>query len=217
VTGRRVSAIVLAGGRSSRFGRDKLAEPIDGRPMLAHAIDAVRALARETIVVAGPEGSPDVPSGIRVVHDVAPFEGPLVGLLAGLGAAKEATVLVAAGDMPDLVPAVVEALLAALDDPDIDAALLSHDGRPRPLPMALRRQPTEVVVARLVESGERRLRALPDALATAVIDEAVWRILDPEGRTMRDIDTLADLRQTHEDPRRRKAGAVVSWKGESRD
>ncbi|MGH2474787.1 MAG: NTP transferase domain-containing protein, partial [Candidatus Limnocylindrales bacterium] len=30
----RIGAIVLAGGRSSRFGRDKLAEPMDGRPLL---------------------------------------------------------------------------------------------------------------------------------------------------------------------------------------
>ena len=41
-----VTGLVLAGGRSSRFGRDKLAEPIDGRPLLWHAIDAVRPLRR---------------------------------------------------------------------------------------------------------------------------------------------------------------------------
>ena len=41
-----VAAIVLAGGRSSRFGRDKLAEPVDGRPLLDHAIDAVRPARR---------------------------------------------------------------------------------------------------------------------------------------------------------------------------
>ena len=40
-----VSAIVLAGGASTRFGRDKLAEPVDGRPLLHHAAEAVAAVA----------------------------------------------------------------------------------------------------------------------------------------------------------------------------
>ena len=191
---RPVSAIVLAGGRSSRFGRDKLAEPVDGRPLLEHAIDAVRPFARETVVVLGTQGSPDVPPDVWVVRDPSPFQGPLVGLSAGIAAATEPIVLVTAGDMPELVPSVIEALLAALDDPAVDAALLRHDGRPRPLPMALRRVPAQAAASRLVADGERRLRALPEALATTVIDEAVWRVHDPDGRTMRDIDTPGDLR-----------------------
>lgn len=201
MTERRVSAIVLAGGRSSRFGRDKLAEPIDGRALLHHAIDTVRPFARETVVVLRPDALPDVPPDVRIAHDPAPFEGPLVGLLAGLVAATGTTVLVAAGDMPELVPSVVELLLAALDDPRTEAALLVQDGRSRPLPMALRRLPARVAAARLVAAGERRLGALPAALATTAIDEAAWRALDPDGRTMRDIDTTADLRGPREDPR----------------
>ncbi|HEX5147704.1 MAG TPA: molybdenum cofactor guanylyltransferase [Candidatus Limnocylindrales bacterium] len=194
MSGRPVSAIVLAGGRSSRFGRDKLAEPVDGRPLLQHAIDAVRPFARETVVVLGTQSSPDVPPDVRVVRDPSPFQGPLVGLSAGIAAAVEPVVLVTAGDMPELVPPVIETLLAALDDPAVDAAVLCHDGRPRPLPMALRRVPAQAAASRLVGDGERRLRALPEALATTVIDEAVWRVHDPDGRTMRDVDTPGDLR-----------------------
>ncbi len=189
-----VSAVILAGGRSSRFGRDKLAEPVGGRVLLEHAVDAVRPFAREIVVVLPPGAAARVPTGVRVAHDAEPFEGPLVGLLAGLAAASEPTVLAAAGDMPDLVPSVVEMLLAALDDPNTNAALLRHAGRPRPLPMALRRIPAQAAATRLVAAGERRLRALPEALAATVIDEAAWRRLDPDGRTMRDIDTPADLR-----------------------
>ena len=44
-----VAAIVLAGGRSSRFGRDKLAEPLDGRPLLDHAIAAVGHVATDVL------------------------------------------------------------------------------------------------------------------------------------------------------------------------
>lgn len=190
---RKVTAIILAGGRSSRFGRDKLVEPIDGRSLLEHAVDAVQAFATEVLVVVAPTGIPVVPAGVRIIRDPAAFEGPLAGVLAGLTEAATDVVLVSAGDMPDLVPAVVRALLEALDEPGIDAALLRHDGRPQPLPMALRRHRAQAAASTLIAAGERRLWALPEALRSRVIEEAVWRKLDPAGRTLRDIDTPSDL------------------------
>jgi molybdopterin-guanine dinucleotide biosynthesis protein A len=188
-----VSAIVLAGGRSSRFGRDKLAEPISGRPLLERAIDAVRPFATEILVVTAPGGAPAVASDVRVVHDPSPFEGPLVGLAVGLDEAREAIVFLTAGDIPELVPAVGELLLAALDGLDADVAVLADRAGPCPFPMAVRRVPARAATARLVASGERRLFALIDALACAVIEESAWRAVDPGGRSMRDIDTPADL------------------------
>jgi molybdopterin-guanine dinucleotide biosynthesis protein A len=189
----RVSAIVLAGGRSSRFGRDKLAEPFAGRTLLDHAIAAVGPLARETIVVGRPNETPHVPDGTIVVHDPSAFEGPLIGLLTGLRGATQPVGLVVGGDMPTMVLSVLEALIARLDDPTVDAVVLEDDGRDRPLPTAVRILPATSAAERLVAAGERRLGALYEALATAVIDEPTWRALDPDGKTLRDIDMPADL------------------------
>jgi molybdopterin-guanine dinucleotide biosynthesis protein A len=88
---------------------------------------------------------------------------------------------------------VLECLAAALEDDAIDLAVLEQAGRPRPLPMAVRRASAEAVAGRFLDAGERRLRALLEALPTTVLPEATWRVLDPLGRTMRDIDTPADL------------------------
>jgi molybdopterin-guanine dinucleotide biosynthesis protein A len=191
-----VSAIVLAGGRSSRFGRDKLAEPIDGRSLLQHAVDAVRPFASEVLVVAAPGGGPSISGDIRLVHDPTPFEGPLAGLRVGLAAAHTDVALVVGGDMPDLVPRVLQTLLdeLELDAEGAEAVVLDHDGRGRPLPMAVLRRPALAAATRLIEAGERRLRALSEALATTVIAEAVWRSFDPDGATLHDIDTPDDLR-----------------------
>ena len=200
MTGRRVSAIVLAGGRSSRFGRDKLAEPLDGRPLLHHAIDAVRPIAGEVLVVVSPDGAPALPRDVILVRDRSAFEGPLAGLLAGLDATDADVVLVTGGDMPALVPEVIEALLTALEARGCEASVLAHGGRPRPLPMVLRREAALDAVVRLLDNDERRLGALTEDLVTAVIDEAVWRGLDPGAATLLDIDTPDDLRRTHETP-----------------
>ena len=52
-----VFALVLAGGASSRFGSDKLAATLDGRPLLHHALEAVAAVADRIVLVVAP-GAP---------------------------------------------------------------------------------------------------------------------------------------------------------------
>jgi molybdopterin-guanine dinucleotide biosynthesis protein A len=189
----QVSVIVLAGGRSRRFGRDKLREAFAGRTLLEHAIAAVAPVADETIVVAAPDEQRNVADGIVLVHDTTSFEGPLAGILTGLGRASHPVTLVVGGDMPTMVPAVLGALIDGLQDPTVDAVVLEDGGERRPLPVALRSVPARSASGRLIAAGERRLGALMDTLATAVIDEAAWRVLDPDGRTLRDIDTPGDL------------------------
>jgi molybdopterin-guanine dinucleotide biosynthesis protein A len=190
----RIGAIVLAGGRSSRFGRDKLAESIDGRPLLDHAIAAVRVVATDIVVVAAPAANPPVPAGARVVHDPVAFEGPLAGLEAGLAALDPGVdrVIVVAGDMPTLVPAVLRRLLDVVASA-ADAATLGRDGETSVLPMALRRERAQAEVAELLERGERRLRALAKALDAEIVPESAWRLDDPTAATLRDIDTPEDL------------------------
>jgi molybdopterin-guanine dinucleotide biosynthesis protein A len=190
------SGIVLAGGRSTRFGRDKLAEIVDARPLLHRAVDAVAGVCTEVVVVIGPDQpTPELPAGValRIVRDPEPFGGPLVGLLAGLEEAREPIALVVAGDMPTLQPAVLAALLRSLDDTDSEVGLLEHQGRATPLPAALRNGAATPVAQRLLAQGERRLTALMDSLRARVIEESNWRGLDPAAATLRDIDLPGDL------------------------
>jgi hypothetical protein len=59
--------------------------------------------------------------------------------------------------------------------------------------MAVRREAAMTVAAASLAGGERRLRALSSELAAVVIPAAAWRPLDPDGATLRDIDTPDDL------------------------
>ena len=194
------SAIVLAGGRSSRFGRDKLAEPLDGRPLVEHALLAVSAVAGDVIVMVPPVGEalrwsrPGPGAKVRVIRDPEPFGGPLVALLAGLERAKEPYALVVGGDMPRLARAVLETLLRGLDAaPDIDAVVLTLRGRRQPLPAAFRVGATTPVARRLLADGERSLAAVLAALRTRALPEAGWRSLDPGAATLLDVDRPEDL------------------------
>ena len=198
---RPVSAIVLAGGRSSRFGSDKLAAELEGRPLLAHAIRAVAAVADEVLVVVAPDAAPApaVPAPaispvIRLVRDRDPFAGPLAGLREGAAAARNGTLLVVGGDMPGLVPDVLRLLARAVEE-GAEAAILGVDdpGAVAPLPMALDRAAATDRLEALLATERRSLRALLDELRTVTLAPAEWRRLDPEARTLHDVDWPEDL------------------------
>jgi molybdopterin-guanine dinucleotide biosynthesis protein A len=199
----RVSGIVLAGGASRRFGTDKLAATVDGRPMLELAVRSIAAVSAEVIVVVAPGDERPlpvdaVPVPVRRAEDPETYGGPLVGLLAGLEAAREPIAVVAGGDMPtlsvDVLRALVRALLAA--EGTADAAILVRHGVDRPLPAAVRNGAATQAARRVLGEGERSLVALFRTLATQRIAEADWRGLDPGGDTLRDVDTPADLERT---------------------
>jgi molybdopterin-guanine dinucleotide biosynthesis protein A len=200
----RAPAIVLAGGRSRRFGSDKLGVRLaDGRTVLAHAVAAAEAVAGELVIVIAPGAErPDgLPERARIVHDPEPEGGPLIGLAAGLEAVGDGLVLVIGGDMPALEPSVLRLLSAALgDDRNVDAARLEDQRSvveggtgPAVLPCAVRREAARLVCREALAAGDRRLRGCLERLATTVVPAAEWRALDPAGRTLLDIDRPGDL------------------------
>ena len=195
------AGIVLAGGRSRRFGTDKLVHPIDGEPLLWRPIRALDAAGiRELIVVVSPAGPepglpPELAGAVRIVRDPEAFGGPLVGLRTGLRAALQPRVLVVAGDQPSLRPALLVLLAGPTAASDRPAAvvLLDPDGLPRPLPTALDRERALGAAEALLAAGERRLRAMLERLDVTAIPEAAWRVVDPDAGWTRDIDTIEDL------------------------
>ena len=197
MTASAVSAIVLAGGASSRFGGDKLAAQFAGRPLLERAVEAAAAVASEVIVVLAPgddRALPEASVPVRRAVDPERHGGPLVGLLAGLEVAGEPVAIVVGGDMPTLSPTVLAVLVRALGATDgADAAVLVERGATRPLPLAVRNGAASQAARRLIGEGERSLRRLLDALSARQLDEVEWRGLDPEGATLRDVDRPEDL------------------------
>jgi molybdopterin-guanine dinucleotide biosynthesis protein A len=193
---RSVTGIVLAGGRSSRFGADKLLARLDGRPLLHHPILALAACC-DTLLVAvsrdGPE--PALPNGvgvpIRIVRDVVADTGPLAGLIAGLEVAEEEIALVVGGDQPDLRPDLLRLLLAALGS--ASAVVLADEGQPRSLPVAVRRRPALDAARAALGTDRRSLLGVFLGLDAVVLPETGWRGADPDGRWRRDVDRPEDL------------------------
>ena len=155
----RVFGLVLAGGRSSRFGSDKAAAVLAGRTLLTHALERLRASC-ETAAVSAGSGSPaDAIAqalGAPVLHDPSGFPaGPLSGVCAGLAWAEAggATLLATTPcDLPLAPDDLVARLRAAMGPDDAAAVARSPDGL-QPLCMVIRTA-LHAELARRLEAGE---------------------------------------------------------------
>jgi molybdopterin-guanine dinucleotide biosynthesis protein A len=173
--------------------------------MLHGAIRAVAGACAEVLVVAPPSGLDfrlprGLPLPVREIADPLAFGGPLVGLLTGANAATFPLLVVAGGDMPSLEPAVLRLMLRRMVAPAgsglywaAQGVVLEANHEGQRLPLVLDRGAAISAASDLVAAGERSLRALVEALDIAVIPEAEWRELDPDGRTLMDIDQPSDL------------------------
>jgi molybdenum cofactor guanylyltransferase len=209
---RTVSAIVLAGGRASRFGADKLAAELDGEALLDRAIASLGTIADEVIVVGRPIADsgtsrfePGAEPTLRYLADEEPFGGPLTGLAGALDQAIGESAIVVGGDMPRLVPAVLAALLAHLGgDRSIQAVTLAavaappaRDARIAPrrqvLPLALAVVDARAAARAALAAGDRSLVRLVERLQHVEVPASAWLALDPDADTLLDVDTVADL------------------------
>jgi molybdopterin-guanine dinucleotide biosynthesis protein A len=191
-----VTGIVLAGGRAARFGSDKLAADLDGRPVLHHALAAVGLVAARIVLVVAPGAAPALPAElegrIRVVHDREAFGGPLFGLATALDDVSTPVAVIAGGDMPRLVPTVLQRLAVTVGARTA-AAFLDVPGRVQPLPMAVDTTAARAAAARARARGARSLRELLAEMGAVAIPAPVWLSLDPRGATITDIDRPSDL------------------------
>ena len=191
-----VTGVVLAGGRSKRFGRDKLAEPFGDGVLLHRPVAALHEVCDEVVVVLAPDAEePAMPAGADVVfaRDAEADAGPLVGVIAGLTAARGGWAVVVGGDMPDLRSPVLIEMLRAGHETKAVAVALSDGGNARPLPIVLRVEQALRAAGELLATDRRRLRDLLADVRTVVIDEPTWTALDPERQTLLDVDEPSDL------------------------
>jgi molybdopterin-guanine dinucleotide biosynthesis protein A len=162
---------ILAGGRGARLGGAKATAEVRGRPLLAWALDALRAAVPDVVVIAK-EATPLPPCDVPVHRDEPPDFHPRHGLVSALRRAAGRPVAVVPCDMPLVPPALIEVLLDVVAD-GAPAAVPRTEGRVHPLCAAY--APS----------------ILPD-LEAADHDEPLTLTLDRLGAVVLDADAAAD-------------------------
>lgn len=184
--------IVLCGGKSTRMGVPKATLPFGPETMLQRVVRLLGTVVSPVVVVAAREQAlPDLPHGVTVTRDEREQKGPLEGLRAGLRALPSSVGIayVTSCDVPLLVPAFVERMVGLLGDHDI--AVMEIEGFPHPLSAVYRRDTLPQVEALLAED---RLRPvfLFDTVRTRRVRPEEMTAVDPQLRTLRNLNTRAD-------------------------
>jgi len=193
-----VTGVLLAGGASRRFPPNKLLHTYEGGPLFWRPLRALATACGEIVLVlATGAAEPQLPllgTPVRVVRDPAADQGPLVALASALAGVNTEWALLVGGDMPDIKPALLRAMSERARKSAADVVALADKDEAWPMPALFRVSAARPAASRLVEGGERRLRAIVTELNTERLDELWWSQHDPAGSWRRDIDRPADLR-----------------------
>ena len=177
------SGVVLAGGRSSRFGQDKAEYHLKGKPLLARVLESL-GVAEERFIVADKayDGY-----GVPTYPDLIVSQSPLGGLHTALSLAKHDWVAVAACDLPYLSAPYWEALAQYCSDNE--AVVVKRGEQLEPLAAFYNKK--------IVTHAEQRLNAREFALHkfVASLDAKViaWDSLALPDETLRNVNHPDDL------------------------
>jgi molybdopterin-guanine dinucleotide biosynthesis protein A len=183
----RCSLVILAGGLSSRMGRDKATLPAGDGTLIEHLARRLAPVVDETIIAGGSLAASL--EGVRIVADHQSGLGPLAGMLAGFRAAKERYVWVVGCDLPDVEPALGGLLRALAGDYD---AVVPHAGEEPEGVCALYVRELAPRIEALLEAGERSIKSLLDRSLVRYLSPDELRTVDPELRSFRNINSPAD-------------------------
>ena len=171
------AGFALAGGASSRMGRDKALLPWSGGDLLGHTLDRLREVVPEVRILAGSERR-YLERGFPVDTDAAPGLGPIAGLLAGLEAVAGRAALLLAIDLP-LVPAALLSRLLGLAAA-FDAVVPVSPRGPEPL-CALYGPGCLPALRRRVKAGDLRMTGFwPDVRVRRLEAEEIAVFGPPE-------------------------------------
>jgi molybdenum cofactor guanylyltransferase len=190
----RLAGLVLAGGRSTRFGSDKAAALLDGRALIQWVVSALDGVCSEIVIAAAPnQRLPplEARSPLRVVRDTEVGLGPLAGLATGLAAITAPICFAASCDAPLLRGAIVELLYSKLLGHDIACAEV--DGRLQPLVAVFRPATCLPAFRQAIERQELKLTAAFANLDLVVVGESDLRMADRALESFVNINRPQDL------------------------
>ncbi len=172
-----MKAFVLAGGQSTRMGRDKALLEIDSRPLVEHALDLLRSLGLSPRICGSRS---DLVRFAEVVPDNFPQSGPLAGIEAALATSDSELNLFVPVDLPGLPPGFLQWMMARAEKSQAVATIPRYGGR---------NQPLCAVYSRRLLDGLRRSLATVDCKVMVALQAAAAS--QREGIDAFDVESVA--------------------------
>lgn len=189
-----LTVTIQAGGHSRRMGSDKALVPFLEMPMISHVYERIKSLADEVIVTTNhPEDYKFL--NLPIYPDLVIDRGALGGMFTALMVAQHPIVAVVACDMPfvnsDLLAIARDRLVADR----VDAVIPRTDKGYEPLHAVYRKSSCLSAVKESLDSGDWRVISWISKVKVAFIEKQELRILDPEGITFWNMNTIGDIQR----------------------
>jgi molybdopterin-guanine dinucleotide biosynthesis protein A len=193
------SAIVLAGGSSSRFGVDKGILKLDKKTLIEYVVSAIEPLVDETIVVTNSSERAKlyakyIPAEVKFAFDSSKVRSPLIGTYSGFRVAKGEYSLLLPFDTPFVSRQVI---LLLFDFCQNKTAVIPRwpNCHIEPLHAIYKTNPALRASKTAVDEGKLNMRAMIEKLqGVRYVSTMVIQQLDPELRTFFNINTPLDLK-----------------------
>ena len=185
-----VAAYILAGGQSSRMGRDKALLAPGGVPVLLRIAEIVAPLAGPPIIVGPPKRYAAL--GYNVIPDDAAGIGPLGGIATALRHSIQPWNLILGCDLPFITAKWLDYLIGRAIESNADAVVPQSAAGAEPLCAMYRKTCLNAVVTAL----RKGVRKVTDAFAGLAIDSvlpAQWEPLDERGELFKNMNTPEDF------------------------
>ena len=188
-----MTSIVLAGGRSSRLGKEKHAEIVAGKSLIQRVIERLGFLSTEILIVVSSSQSASAFSSYteaKTVVDIYPGKGSLGGIFSGLAHSTSFHSLTVGCDMPflsfDLLRYMIEL------SPGFDVVIPRVDGLTEPLHAVYSKSCLDPM-ERLLERGNQKITAFFDVVRVRYVEKEEIDRFDPDHLSFFNVNTRADL------------------------
>jgi molybdopterin-guanine dinucleotide biosynthesis protein A len=197
---RQAAGFILAGGASSRMGRDKGLLDFGGVPLIVHTARLIEPLVAEITVVGSPRRYAKL--GLRVIADEVHAQsrpdgsryGPLAGIATALGATRSPWNLILACDMPYLSAEWLDWLLSRALRSRGEAIVPRTERGIEPLAAVYRRE-CGVKLAAVLSRGVRKVSAAIEELGVEYVYPREWQKLDPRGLVLKNMNAPDDYEE----------------------
>ena len=186
---RDVAAFILAGGKSTRMGAEKAFLVLNGRTLLARALELARSVTADVRIVGE---AAKFAAFAPVVEDVFRECGPLGGIHAALRASWADLNLILAVDLPFVPPALLPLLITRARGSPAKVTVARAGGGFQPLCAVYRRAFTDLAEKALRE-GRYKIDALFDEAQTQVIGEDELEAAGFPASVFRNLNTREEL------------------------
>ncbi|MCX7823299.1 MAG: molybdenum cofactor guanylyltransferase [Syntrophobacterales bacterium] len=188
-----ITGVILAGGRSSRFGRNKALEHLGGERFIDRSIRLMRDWCRVVFVVCQ---NLEEYFGVdaNLIADIIPNRGPLGGLYTALLFSPKEWVFLRAVDMPFLERSFADFLIKRTLERKADVVIPLKNGEFEPL-CACYNVRCIPHIKRVIESGGGRMIQFFQKVRVDAIPEETWRKVDSEGKSFVNVNTLKEFEE----------------------